>query len=73
MVFSFFKSSKQESANSQNAEPTFDPNTLQMVQPGSPSAPNMNANGVVAEQPARQEQMSMGLRGGGEAGFCCGM
>ncbi|KAL4994343.1 hypothetical protein BDV10DRAFT_177126 [Aspergillus recurvatus] len=50
MVFSLFKSSKHES-NAQNADPKFDPKTLTMVQPGSPSAPTMNANGVVAEQP----------------------
>ncbi|KAL4939944.1 hypothetical protein BDV06DRAFT_224549 [Aspergillus oleicola] len=69
-----FKSSKEESTN-QNANPSFDPNTLQMVQPGN--APTMTANneGVVAEQPARQEQMnsSMQLRGGGGGGFCCGI
>ncbi|KAL6230891.1 hypothetical protein BDW75DRAFT_244431 [Aspergillus navahoensis] len=71
MVFSLFKSSKQES-NAQNADPKFDPKTLTMIQPVSPNAPTLDANGVVAEQPARQEQMSMQLRGGG-GGFCCGL
>ncbi|KAL4787972.1 hypothetical protein BJX76DRAFT_353767 [Aspergillus varians] len=71
-----FKSSKQDSTNqTQNANPTFDPNTLTMVQPGSPSAPSMDANGIVSEQPGRQEQMnsSMQLRGGGGGGICCGV
>ncbi|KAL4761040.1 uncharacterized protein BDW70DRAFT_136658 [Aspergillus foveolatus] len=72
MVFSLFKSSKQESS-AQNADPKFDPNTLTMIQPGSPNAPIVNANGVVTEQPARQEEMSMHLRGGGGGGFCCGL
>ncbi|EAA61380.1 hypothetical protein AN7329.2 [Aspergillus nidulans FGSC A4] len=72
MVFSLFKSSKQESS-AQNADPKFDPNTLTMIQPGSPNAPTMNANGVVTEQPARQDEMSMHLRGGGGGGFCCGL
>ncbi|KAL2819197.1 hypothetical protein BJX63DRAFT_428848 [Aspergillus granulosus] len=69
-----FKSNKtSESTEAQNQNPTFDPNTLQMVQPGRTEAPSMGANGVVNEQPARQEQMQMQLRGGGEAGFCCGL
>ncbi|OJJ65099.1 hypothetical protein ASPSYDRAFT_39896 [Aspergillus sydowii CBS 593.65] len=75
---SLFKSSRDEQANS---NPTFDPNTLTMVQPGSPNGPSMNANnnsnGVVSEQPVRQEQMGTGndlhLRGGGGGGFCCGI
>ncbi|KAL4931971.1 uncharacterized protein BDV17DRAFT_229802 [Aspergillus undulatus] len=72
---SFFKSSKESTTDNANANPTFDPDTLQMVQPGN--APNMTASnqGVVSEQPRQQEQMntSMQLRGGGQAGFCCGI
>ncbi|KAL4912362.1 hypothetical protein BDW62DRAFT_215077 [Aspergillus aurantiobrunneus] len=73
---SLFKSSKNSTEN-QNANPTFDPNTLTMVQP--PNAPTMNANananehGVVSEQPAKPEEMSMHLRGGGGGGVCCGI
>ncbi|KAL4968329.1 uncharacterized protein BDV14DRAFT_167772 [Aspergillus stella-maris] len=67
-----FKS--KDDSTTQNTNPSFDPNTLQMVQPGN--APTMTAanEGVVAEQPRRQEQMdsSVQLRGGG-GGFCCGM
>ncbi|KAL4807591.1 hypothetical protein BDV18DRAFT_158809 [Aspergillus unguis] len=67
--------SKDTSAN-QNENPTFDPNSLTMVQPGSARNMDMNANnGVVSEQPARQEQMepNMQLRGGGGGGLCCGI
>ncbi|KAL3478691.1 hypothetical protein BJX99DRAFT_224181 [Aspergillus californicus] len=67
---SLFKSSDAPSTNTQQTHnPTFDPNTMTMVQPGSPNAPRMERDGVVAEQPARQEEMQ--LRGGG--GFCCGI
>ncbi|KAL2797582.1 hypothetical protein BJX66DRAFT_334895 [Aspergillus keveii] len=70
-----FKSSKtSESTENQNQNPTFDPNTLTMVQPGRTEAPSMEGNnGVVSEQPGRQEPMEMQLRGGGGGGFCCGM
>ncbi|KAJ0419020.1 hypothetical protein BJY00DRAFT_314471 [Aspergillus carlsbadensis] len=70
-----FKSTNaSESTENQNQNPTFDPNTLTMVQPGRTEAPSMEAsNGVVSEQPARQEQMDMQLRGGGGGGFCCGV
>ncbi|KAL4883388.1 hypothetical protein BJY04DRAFT_184547 [Aspergillus karnatakaensis] len=71
-LFSFFTS--KESSSNHNQNPTFDPNTLTMVQPSSPNAPSTEQ--VVNEQPTRQENMStdnaMQLRGGG-GGFCCGL
>ncbi|KAL2864508.1 uncharacterized protein BJX67DRAFT_383760 [Aspergillus lucknowensis] len=63
--------SKDSSESTNNQEPVFDPNTVTMVQPGRPNAPTTEH--VVTEQPAQPEQMRMQLRGGGGAGFCCGL
>ncbi|OJJ46584.1 hypothetical protein ASPZODRAFT_16337 [Penicilliopsis zonata CBS 506.65] len=63
--FSLFSSSKSENTESN----TWDPKTLEQNQPSSPAAPEQ----IVSQQPATQEQMQMSLRGGGEAGFCCGL
>ncbi|KAB8208685.1 hypothetical protein BDV34DRAFT_222364 [Aspergillus parasiticus] len=63
-LFDFFKSSKEESPRTQ--EPIWDPNTMTMQQPSSPSAPVVDR--AVSEQP---EQMQ--LRGGGAGDCCCGM
>ncbi|BCR93469.1 uncharacterized protein AKAW2_10515A [Aspergillus luchuensis] len=46
-IFSWFKSSKQESA----PEATWDPNTVTMTQPQSPAGPT--TEGVVTGQPVR--------------------
>ncbi|KAL4871107.1 hypothetical protein BDV12DRAFT_164804 [Aspergillus spectabilis] len=72
-LFSFFTSSKDASSTqTQNQNPTFDPNTLTMVQPNSPNAPSSDR--VVDEQPTRQEEMTtMQLRGGGGGDVCCGV
>ncbi|GKZ32383.1 hypothetical protein AbraIFM66951_006399 [Aspergillus brasiliensis] len=56
-IFSWFKSSKQESA----PEATWDPNTVTMTQPQSPAGPT--TEGVVTGQPTPNNNMS--LRGGG--------
>ncbi|KAF7621335.1 hypothetical protein F9C07_10375 [Aspergillus flavus] len=66
-LFDFFKSSKEESPRTQ--EPTWDPNTMTMQQPSSPSAPVVDR--AVSEQPNTQEQMQ--LRGGGAGDCCCGI
>ncbi|KAL4907759.1 hypothetical protein BDW74DRAFT_175541 [Aspergillus multicolor] len=75
--FNLFKFSRDTSAPEQNnVNPTFDPNTLTMVQPGSPNAPTMNSERVVSEQPGHQQgtQTQMQLRGGhGDEGCCCGL
>ncbi|OOF93568.1 hypothetical protein ASPCADRAFT_209508 [Aspergillus carbonarius ITEM 5010] len=68
-MFSWFKSSNQESAPVQN---TWNPNTLTMEQPSAPDAPVTEQ--VVTGQPAQQETMQMSLRGGGEGeDVCCGV
>lgn len=46
-LFDFFKSSKEESPRTQ--EPTWDPNTMTIQQPSSPSAPVVDR--AVSEQP----------------------
>ncbi|KKK19166.1 hypothetical protein P175DRAFT_0505034 [Aspergillus ochraceoroseus IBT 24754] len=61
--------SKDNSARAQ--DPTWDPKSVTMAQPTSPNAPTTER--VVSEQPAPQEGMRMELRGGDEAGFCCGL
>ncbi|RMZ38304.1 hypothetical protein CA14_007559 [Aspergillus flavus] len=60
-LFSWFSTSKTES--SENAQPTWDPNTLTMTQPQSPAAPT--TENVVAHQPTPTEDMQLQLRGGG--------
>lgn len=45
-LFDWFKSSKQEDSSQQ---PTWDPNTMTMTQPSSPSAPTTER--VVTQQP----------------------
>lgn len=45
-LFDWFKSSKQEDSSQQ---PTWDPNTMTMNQPSSPSAPTTEC--VVTQQP----------------------
>ncbi|PYH98469.1 hypothetical protein BO71DRAFT_316372, partial [Aspergillus ellipticus CBS 707.79] len=67
-MFSWFKSSKQESATQQ---PTWDANTMTMQQPSSPEAPSTER--VVTEQPNTDEAMKMNLRGGGAGDVCCGV
>ncbi|GAD97513.1 conserved hypothetical protein [Paecilomyces variotii No. 5] len=67
-AFSWFKSSKQETA----PERTWNPNTMTAEQPTSPAAPTTER--VVTEQPGSQEQMSMQMRGGAGCGdVCCGV
>ncbi|KAB8214646.1 hypothetical protein BDV33DRAFT_27621 [Aspergillus novoparasiticus] len=68
-LFSWFSTSKTES--SENAQPTWDPNTLTMTQPQSPAAPT--TENVVANQPTPTEDMQLELRGGGgpDDDCCC--
>ncbi|RAK95338.1 uncharacterized protein BO80DRAFT_368970 [Aspergillus ibericus CBS 121593] len=67
-MFSWFKSSNQESAP---AQATWNPNTVTM-QPSSPEVPVTEQ--VVTGQPGQQETMQMNLRGGGEGeDVCCGV
>lgn len=54
-LFSWFSTSKTES--SENAQPTWDPNTLTMTQPQSPAAPT--TENVVAHQPVRLDESSL--------------
>ncbi|PYH66743.1 uncharacterized protein BO88DRAFT_85913 [Aspergillus vadensis CBS 113365] len=69
MVFNWFKSSKEESTSTQ--QPSWDANTMTMQQPSSPEAPSTER--VVTQQPNTQEEMKMGLRGGGAGDVCCGV
>ncbi|BCS01813.1 uncharacterized protein AKAW2_60077S [Aspergillus luchuensis] len=69
MVFNWFKSSKEESSATQ--QPSWDANTMTMQQPSSPEAPSTER--VVTQQPNTQEEMKMGLRGGGAGDVCCGV
>ncbi|GLA94085.1 hypothetical protein AtubIFM57143_001031 [Aspergillus tubingensis] len=52
-------------------ESKWNPETLTMEQPASPSGPSMEH--VVTEQPRPGESMQLQIRGGGEGEVCCGI
>ncbi|GLB22641.1 hypothetical protein AtubIFM61612_003217 [Aspergillus tubingensis] len=52
-------------------ESKWNPETLTMEQPASPSGPSMEH--VVTEQPRTGESMQLQIRGGGEGEVCCGI
>ncbi|EYE96533.1 uncharacterized protein EURHEDRAFT_453069 [Aspergillus ruber CBS 135680] len=69
-LFDWFRSSKQEDSSTQQS--SWDPNTMTMNKPSSPSA--HKAERVVIQQPNSQKNMQTNLRGGAGAGdICCGV
>ncbi|KKK26472.1 hypothetical protein P175DRAFT_0533795 [Aspergillus ochraceoroseus IBT 24754] len=66
-MFNLFKSTTTE-PSPRSQDHTWNPQTITMTPPSSPSAPSTEQ--VVTDQPAPREEMRMQLRGGG---FCCGM